>query len=133
MRAYVPVGWAQLAALDVQGVLPGPLRACAVDPSWRAGSPEVDEEEWEFEAQLAAAEALVDLDGGVVLAVDVPDPAPDAAAPDGAGLDGAGPDAAFDDGWVSVAGPVTRRQVAAVLTTDLAWFGVQEIPGLLDR
>jgi len=123
MRAYVPVGWAQLAALDAQGVLPGPLRACAVDPSWRAGSPEVDEEEWEFEAQLAAAEALVDLDGGVVLAVDVPDPAPD----------GAGPDAAFDDGWVSVAGPVTRRQVAAVLTTDLAWFGVQEIPGLLER
>ena len=129
MRAYVPVGWAQLAALDGQGALPGPLRACAVDPSWRAGSPEVDEEEWEFEAQLAAAEALVDLDGGVVLAVDVPD----AAAADGEAADGAGPDAAFDDGWVSVAGPVTRRQVAAVLTTDLAWFGVQEIPGLLDR
>lgn len=124
MRAYVPVGWAQLAALDLEGVLPGPLRACAVDPGWRAGSPEVDEEEWEFEAQLAAAEALVDLDGGVVLAVDVPDPA---------GSDGAGQGAAFDDGWVSVAGPVTRRQVAAVLTTDLAWFGVQEIPGLLDR
>ncbi len=108
-------------------------------PARRAGSPEVDEEEWEFEAQLAAAEALVDLDGGVVLAVDVPDPAapdgagPDAAAPDGAGPDPAAPDAAFDDGWVSVAGPVTRRQVAAVLTTDLAWFGVQEIPGLLDR
>ena len=129
MRAYVPVGWAQLAALDAQGVLPGPLRACAVDPAWRAGSPEVDEEEWEFEAQLAAAEALVDLDGGVVLAVDVPDP----AAPDGEAPDPAAPDAAFDDGWVSVAGPVTRRQVAAVLTTDLAWFGVQEIPGLLDR
>jgi hypothetical protein len=124
MRAYVPVGWAQLAALDVEGVLPGPLRACAVDPGWRAGSPEVDEEEWEFEAQLAAAEALVDLDGGVVLAVDVPDPAESGAAGQGA---------AFDDGWVSVAGPVTRRQVAAVLTTDLAWFGVQEIPGLLDR
>jgi hypothetical protein len=129
MRAYVPVGWAQLAALDAQGVLPGPLRACAVDPAWRAGSPEVDEEEWEFEAQLAAAEALVDLAGGVVLAVDVPD----AASPSGEAPDGAGPDAAFDDGWVSVAGPVTRRQVAAVLTTDLAWFGVQEIPGLLDR
>jgi len=60
MRAYVPVGWAQLAALDAQGVLPGPLRACAVDPGWRAGSPEVDEEEWEFEAQLVAAEALED-------------------------------------------------------------------------
>jgi hypothetical protein len=128
MRAYVPVGWAQLAVLDAEGVLQGPLRACAVDPGWRVGAPEVDEEEWEFEAQLAAAEALVDLDGGVVLAVDVPDPA--GSGPQSAG---AGQGSAFDDGWVSVDGPVTRRQVAAVLTTDLAWFGVQEIPGLLDR
>jgi hypothetical protein len=127
MRAYVPVGWAQLAVLDAEGVLPGPLRACAVDPAWRVAAPEVDEEEWEFEAQLAAAEALVALGGGVVLAVDVPDPE-DSGPTAGAGLG-----AAFDDGWVSVAGPVTRRQVAAVLTTDLAWFGVQEIPGLLDR
>jgi hypothetical protein len=121
MRAYIPVGWAQLAALDAGGRLEGPLRACAVDPAWRAAAPEVDEEEWEFEAQLAAAEALADLDGGVVLAVDVPDD------------EGTEQGAPFEDGWVDVPGPVTRRDVAAVLTTDLSWFGVQEIPGLLDR
>ena len=74
MRAYIPVGWAQLADFDATGRLEGPLRGCAVDPAWRAGSPDVDEEEWEFEAQLAAAEALADLDGGVVLAADVPEP-----------------------------------------------------------
>jgi hypothetical protein len=121
MRAYIPVGWEQLAAFESGGRLEGPLRACAVDPSWRAGDPEVDEEEWEFEAQLAAAEALADLDGGVVLAVDVPRPEP------------AGSNSPFTDGWVSLTGPISRHDTAAVLTTDLAWFGVQEIPGLLDR
>lgn len=116
MRAYIPVGWAQLAAFESAGQLEGPLRACAVDPSWRAGSPDVEEEEWEFEAQLGAAEDLADLDGGVVLAVDWTDP-----------------EAVPQDGWVTLAGPVRRRDIAAVLTTDLAWFGVQEIPGLLER
>ncbi len=121
MRAYIPVGWEQLAAFNVAGRLEGPLRGCAVDPSWRASDPDVDEEEWEFEAQLVAAEALVDLDGGVVLAVDVTDPDPGSSA------------SSFEDGWVSLTGPITRRETAAVLTTDLAWFGVQEIPELLDR
>ncbi len=121
MRAYIPVGWEQLAAFDLAGRIEGPQRGCAVDPAWRASDPGVDEEEWEFEAQLAAAEALADIDGGVVLAVDVPDPDP------------AGPDPTFEDGWLNLAGPISRRDTAAVLTTDLAWFGVQEIPGLLDR
>jgi hypothetical protein len=121
MRAYIPVGWGQLAAFDAAGRLEGPLRGCAVDPAWRAGNPDVDEEEWEFEAQLAAAEALADLDGGVVLAVDVPEPV------------AAGRDSPFEDGWVTLPGPVSRRDTAAALTTDLAWFAVQEIPGLLDR
>jgi hypothetical protein len=121
MRAYIPVGWAQLADFDATGRLEGPLRGCAVDPAWRAGSPDVDEEEWEFEAQLAAAEALADLDGGVVLAADVPEP------------EAVEPETGFEDGWVTLAGPVSRRETASVLTMDLAWFGVQEIPGLLDR
>jgi hypothetical protein len=114
MRAYIPIGWTDLATFDADGRLGGPHRACVVDPQWRAGSPDVDEEEWEFEAQLAAAEALLDLDGGVVLAVDVDEP-----------------DADPQDGWVTLTGPVSRRDAAAVLTADLAWFGIQEIPGLL--
>lgn len=121
MRAYIPLGWGQLAAFDSAGHLEGPLRVCAVDAAWRAADPDVAEEEWEFEAQLAAAEALADLEGGVLLAVDVPEP------------DAAGTDGSFEDGWVNLAGPVSRRDTAAVLTADLAWFGVQEIPGLLER
>ena len=114
MRAYLPIDWAQLAELQAAGSLPGPLRACAVDPTWRAGAPDVDEEEWEFEAQSLAAESL-GAEGGVVLAVDV-DPVPDATQ---------------DDGWFALPGPVRKRDVAAVLTADLAWFAVQEIPALL--
>jgi hypothetical protein len=87
-----------------------------VDPVWRAGAPDVDEEEWEFAAQEAAAADLEELDGGVVLAVDVEDS-----------------DAVPDDGWVTLEDPVTRVDAAAVLTTDLAWYGIQEIPVLLDR
>ena len=92
-------------------------------PSTRRGAPatpDVDEEEWEFEAQLAAAEALADLDGGVVLAVDVPDPEPAARIP-------------FEDGWVTLDGsgqpPRHRRR---------ADHGPRVVrrpgdPGLLDR
>ena len=40
---------------------------------------------------------------------------------------------AVEDGWLDLPGPVSRRDIAAVLTADLAWFGVQEIPGLLSR
>lgn len=115
MRLYIPMGWRRLEELVELDQLVGPLRACGVDPAWRAGTPEASEDEWEFEAQLAAAESLADLGGGVVLAVDVdvPDPEP-------------------VDGWVTVAGPIQRTDAAAALTTDLAWYGVQEIPGLLE-
>jgi hypothetical protein len=118
MRAYLPVARAQLAALQEQGQIDGPLRACTVDPQWRTGDPSVDEEEWEYEAQSLAAHALSEAAGdesGVILAVDVGDGAHPA------------------DGWFVVDGPVRRTDVAAVLTADLAWFGVQEIPSLLDR
>ncbi len=113
MRAYGPVTWAQLGELVETGALPGPLRACAVDPAWRAGAPDVDEEEWEYEAQLLAAHALAQRPG-VLLAID---------------LDEAGES---QDGWVEVPGPVRRRDVAALLTEELGWFGVQEASSLLD-
>jgi hypothetical protein len=125
MRAYVPVSWAQLAELHAAAALPGPLAACTVDPGWRAGAPEVDEEEWEFEAQTLAAGALVEMGGGVVLALDLADSTD--ADPDGSAPDGSVP----DDGWISVPGPIRRADLAAVLTEDLAWFGVQEIADLV--
>jgi len=111
MRAYVPVGWDDLAALEQVGTLPGPRRACVVDPAWRAGAVDVDEEEWEFEAQQQAAGALAE--GGVVLAVE----ADTTGEP--------------DDGWVELPGPVLRREVRAVLTADLAWFAAHEVADLL--
>jgi hypothetical protein len=114
MRAYLPIDRAQLVALHRQGALPGPLRGCAVDPAWRAGAPDVDEEQWEYEAQSQAADSLPGV-GGVVLAVDI------------------GADIPPADGWVMVPGPIRRTAVAAVLSADLAWFGVQEIPALLEE
>ena len=116
MRAYLPVGWLDLRALHDAGALTGPRRACAVDPQWRTGAPAVDEEEWEFEAQLLAAQVLPDLDGGMVLALDL-DPE-SVQAP--------------EDGWLDVPGPVRRREIGALLTEDLAWFGAQELGELLN-
>ncbi len=112
MRLYAPVGWELLAALQADGSLPGPRTVVGVDPQWRSGAPEVDEEEWEFEAQQLAAAALAELGGGVVLAFD------------------AEPDQPQDDGWSTLAGPLRRRDLTAVFTADLAWHAVQEIPYL---
>lgn len=115
-RVYVPVGWSQAERLSAEGVLDGPVQACAVDPRWRVGAPEVDEEEWEFEAQHQAAEALAELGGGLVLALDAPE-------------SDLGP--AADDGWREVAGPVRRGDLGALLDADLGWYGVQELEQLL--
>jgi len=115
MRAYLPLTWAQLKVLQAAGSLEGPLNMCGVDPLWRAGSPDVDEEQWEFEAQSMAAAELVGPDAGVVLAVDLDDVDP-----------------AMQDGRFAYAGPVVRPSASAVLTADLAWFGMQEIAELLN-
>ena len=116
MRVYVPAAWSQLTRLQTDGSLPDPVRGCAVDPRWRADSPDVDEEQWEYEAAQLAAQTLTE-DGepsGMVLAVDVPGELPGQA-----------------DGWVAVPGGVRRSQVGAVLDSELAWYGLQELAGLL--
>ena len=120
MRAYVPLAAVALAELVAARSLPGPFQACVVDPAWRAGAPDVDEEEWEFEAQQAAAARHARRnDGertGAVLALDVELPS----------------DAPIEDGGVEVPGPIALRDVAAVLDVELAWYGVQELRALLD-
>ncbi len=112
MRAYVPVTWEDLDELSGSGTLPGPRAAYVVDPAWCAADPGATEEEWEYEAQELAADAL-DQHGGVVLALEVAVPGH------------------VDDGLVELPGPIQRRAVAAVFTADLAWFGLQEVPHLL--
>jgi hypothetical protein len=116
MRVYVPADWDRLATLQARGSVPGPLAGYAVDPGWRAGAPDVDEEEWEYVAAELAAESLALPGGGrgLVLAVDLDEEL-----------------TPFDDGRVEVSGPVARRQVAAVLDAELAWFGLQELAELL--
>jgi len=115
MRVYLPVGRPQLEVLRGGRGLDGPLTGWAVDPSWRTGSPEVDEEQWEHEAQLEAAAALAEPVGGMVLAVDVPDE--EVSDP--------------DDGRVVIPGGVRRSQAGALLDRDLSWFGLQELDSLL--
>jgi hypothetical protein len=114
MRVYLPISRTSLVALQTDGMLGGTHRACAVPAAWRAAEPQVDEEQWEFEAQSLAAEQLMASAGGVVLALDLSDPRTPG-----------------DDGWLTVTEAVRRSQVAAVLTRDLAWYGLQEIGDLL--
>lgn len=111
MRAYVPVSHQAATQLLATAELPGRLSAWVVDPAWRAGAPEVGEEEWEYEATGLAAAATPD--GGVILALDA-----DVGA--------------VEDGATEVTGPIRLSQVAAVLTEDLQWYAVQELAGLLD-
>lgn len=118
MRAYAPVTMMQADELLTSGQLIGPLPAWGVDPQWRSGSPEVSEEEWEYEAAALAAAALGQ-DPGVVLAVETE------------AVVASGGQPAFDDGRVTLIGPVPLATVAAVLTADLAWFGVQELAELI--
>lgn len=118
MRAYLPVSQARAGQLLEVGQLAGPVAVWAVDPQWRAGAPQVSEEEWEYEASLLAADNLPDPEG-VILAVDI-----DAAASG---------QLALDDGRTTLPGPVLLAAVAAVLAADLAWYGVQELPDLIAR
>lgn len=117
MRAYVPIGWPAARALSDDGELAGPVRGCAVDPQWRAGAADVEEEEWEYEAAELAAGELDRDEGGVILALDLPE---------GAVVE-------QDDGWFEWAGPLRRRELAAVLGSDLGWHGVQELSVLLEE
>src|SRR6478735_6225622 len=137
VRVYVPATLPLLAGFVADGGIgPAPVRARAVTAWLREEWPEVDEEEWEYAALMAAADDSValltdeDAPRRVVLAADV-----DSAVE------------SDDSTIVEVLSAFPFRLVKAVHADtgdleraasydpealgDLAWFGVQEIPDLL--
>jgi hypothetical protein len=129
-RVYVPVTRAQLADLVEVGKLVGPRSAHAVTPRFRASWPGVDEEELEYAALGAAAQASWRMRGSGnparrhVIAADVP-------------LEDSG---AGEVATAVVIGDVSLPNVASLhvdlqdvtdLEDDLAWFAPQELADLL--
>jgi len=138
VRVYVPTTLTALAAfLGDGGIGPAPVRARAVTTWLREAWPEADEEQWEYAALTAAADdsaALLrreDPPRRVVLAADV-----EAATE------------SEDSSVVEILSAFPMRLVKAVhadtedlvrgasydpdAVGDLAWFGVQEIPDLVN-
>ena len=108
MRAYLPLTLESLSQVAADARVPAGM-------GWILA--EDESEEAEYAALMAAADASAHLSGGtgrrVVLAADVPDA--DAVVPRSA--------------WEAVHVDADADHDP---DDDLAWFGVQEIPGLLD-
>lgn len=84
LRCYLPLSLEQLTTLSRDRRLPGPLRACTVTRSVRAGLPSGDQEEWEHAALQAAALGLVaDREPVIVAAADLVEDAVDATRAEG--------------------------------------------------
>jgi hypothetical protein len=127
VRVYLPTTLAALASYVGAGeVGPAPLAAHAVTDDLRSLWPDGSEEEWEYAALGAAADACTGT-RRVVIAADVSSTSP---------LQDPG-----DPTAVTLTEPIPMRRVAAVqadLTEadaradgDLCWFAAQEIPEIL--
>lgn len=127
VRVYVPLTSTRLGELLATRRLEGPLAAHAVTGHLRAEWPEGDEDDWEYAAMTAAADASWTLrrDGDaprrIVLAADVgqvsadPTDATTVEVPDGVG-------------WSSVAAlHVDTEDYHGDEDRDLAWYATQEI------
>ena len=154
-RVYLPATTADLATLVDSGSMSTGGTGYAVTPAVRAGSPDGDDDEWEFEAFGDAAAACIALLGPdtsglrrVVVSVDL-DPA-DVVAADGSAAAASVPSA------VAVPAAVALRSVAAVHVDDenaaaalaevldggpasllddmaLDWFDGSEVEALVDQ
>jgi len=133
-RVYVPATLTALARFTEEGGIgPTPVHAHAVTDWLRAAWPEADEEEWEYAALMAAADASLvllaeeDPPRRVVVVAEVDDFTEDS-----------------ESTVVSVDSAIPERVIQAIQAdTDdidpamperlggLGWFGVQEIPFLL--
>jgi len=154
-RVYVPSTLPRLRAVLSSGTLgPAPLPAHAVTDAVRRELAVGGEEEWEYAASTAAAQASVGLLGDdeparrVVLAVDVPRlSAADAEEPTGVLVEQEAPlrwvgavlaDSAEAEPAVAAARDAARagepdadRLLARCLDHDLGWWAVQELDVLL--
>jgi hypothetical protein len=160
VRVYVPSTVARLRTLLSTGTLgPAPLAAHAVTDAVRRELSDAGEEEWEYAASTAAAQASVGLLGReeparrVVLAVDVPEAhSGDAEDPEDptrvlvrsdAPLRWVGAvlaDAAEAEAAVAAArdaalsgAPDAERLLLRCLDHDLGWWAVQELDVLVNR
>ncbi len=143
VRVYVPATLSLLAELERTGELRAP-RGTAVTADLRALLPEEDQEGWEFDALLEAAELSLDLLAAdpstptrrVVVAADLPE---DAVVVDPAsGAAAVRLTRPVSRSWVvsvhvdevSAQDAVRRRQVDGV---DLLWYDASELVGLIHR
>jgi len=133
-RVYVPATLTSLARFTEEGGIgPTPVYAHAVTAWLRAAWPEADQEEWEYAALMAAADASLaflteeDLPRRVVLVAETDDLIED---PESTALtiDSAIPMRAVHAVHADTVdiNPSLPEQLG-----DLGWFGVQEIPNLL--
>ncbi|MEO7352533.1 MAG: hypothetical protein ABIR34_05005 [Marmoricola sp.] len=135
VRVYVPTNLARLARFSEEGGIgPSPVRAHAVTDWLRESWPEAEEDEWEYAALMAAADDAAtllteeDRPRRVVLVAEV-----ERVVEEGESTE------------VRVDSAIALRLVRAVQADtadidpaspedlgDLGWFGVQEIPDLLN-
>jgi len=133
-RVYVPASLSLLARFTEEGGIgPTPVHAHAVTAWLRAAWPEADEEEWEYAALMAAADASLalltaeDQPRRVVVVAEAKDLLED---PESTALT---VDSAIPMRVVHAvhADPVDIDPSLPEQLGDLGWFGVQEIPDLL--
>jgi hypothetical protein len=133
-RVYVPATLAALARFTEEGGIgPTPVHAHAVTEWLRVAWPEADEEEWEYAALMAAADASVallteaDRPRRLVVVAEVNDLTENRESTE-VTVDSAIPDRAIQAIQADTAdiNPSLPEQLG-----DLGWFGVQEIPFLL--
>ncbi|MDT0201881.1 DUF6912 family protein [Nocardioides sp. AE5] len=135
VRIYLPLTSAGLQELVAEARVAAPLAAHAVTDALRQAWPEGDDEELEYAALAAAADASWHLRGvgdaprRHVLAADV---AADAVRPDGPGEDPTLVRVEHDVVWKNLAAlHVDTSDHAPDDDQELAWFAVQEIRDLL--
>jgi hypothetical protein len=136
LRVYIPTTFTGLAEVVAAGRIDGPFRAHAVTSGLQDEWPDADEEQWEYAAMYAAADASFrrisagDQARRFVIAADVP------LVNELGGDDSTEVDVSADVPWkriASVHADTVDVDADTVEDAELAWFATQEISGLVAR